>query len=151
MWELDHEESWALKNLCFQTVVLEKTLESPLDSKEIKPVHPKGNQPWIFTRRMDDEAPMLWPSDAKSQLTGKGPDAGKGWSQQGKGSAQDEMAGDGIINSIDMNLSELQETVKDRGAWCAAVYGVAKSQTWLSNWATTACWGYIRALLNICF
>ena len=76
MWELDHKEGWALKNWCFWTVVLEKTLESPLDSK-IKPVNPKGNQPWIFIGRTDAEAPIIWPPDAKSRLTGKDPDAGK--------------------------------------------------------------------------
>ena len=81
MWELDHIEGWVLKNWCFQTAVLDKTLESPLDSKEIKPVNPKGNQPWIFIGRTDAEAeaPIFWPPDAKSQLTGKGPDAGKDW------------------------------------------------------------------------
>ena len=79
MWELDHRECWALKNWCFQTVVLKKTLESPWDSKEIKPVNPKGNQPWVFIERTDAEAeaPILWPPDVKSWLTGKDPDAGK--------------------------------------------------------------------------
>ena len=79
MWELDHKESWALRNWCFWTVVLEKTLESPLDCKEIQPVHPKGNQPSKFTGRTDAEALILWPPDAKSQLIGKYSDAGKGW------------------------------------------------------------------------
>ena len=79
MWELDHKEDWMPKNWCFQIVVLEQTLESPLDSKEIKPVSPKGNQHWIFIRRTDAEAeaPILWPPDAMSQLIGKDPDAGK--------------------------------------------------------------------------
>ena len=79
MWELDHKEDWALKNWCFWTVVLEKTLESPLDSKEIKPVNPKGNQPWTYIGRTDAEAeaPIIWPSDVKSQLIRKDPDAGK--------------------------------------------------------------------------
>ena len=83
IWELDHKEGWALKNWCFQTVVLEKTLESPLNSKEIKPVNPKENQPWIFFGRTDVEveAPILWPPDTKSWLTGKDPDAGKHWGQ----------------------------------------------------------------------
>ena len=93
MWELDYKENWELKNWCFWTVVLEKTLESPLDSKEIQPVHPKGNQPWIFTGRADAEAPILWPPDAKSQLTGKDPDAGKDWGQEEKGMTEDEMVG----------------------------------------------------------
>ena len=84
--ELDHKKGWALKNWCFQTVVLEKTLESPLDSKKIKPVNPKGNQPWTFFERTDAEAeaPILWPPDAKIQLTGKDPDAGKDWGQEEK-------------------------------------------------------------------
>ena len=87
MWELDHKEGWALKNWCFWTVVLEKTPESPLDSKEIQPVHPKGNQSWIFTGRTDAtaEAPILWPPDAKNWLTGRDPDSGKDWGQEEKG------------------------------------------------------------------
>ena len=95
MWELDCEESWALKNWWFWTVVLEKTLESPLDCKEIQPVHSKGDQPWLFIGRTDAEAetPILWPPDAKSCLTGKDPDAGRGWGQEEKGMTEDEMAG----------------------------------------------------------
>ena len=89
MWELDHE-GWALKNWCFQTVVLEKALESPLDGKEIGPVNPRGNQPWIFTGRTEAEAPILWPPDAKSQFIGKDPDAGKDWRQEEKWAAVDE-------------------------------------------------------------
>ena len=119
-------------------MVLEKPLESPLDSsKEIKPVNPKGNQPWIFIRRTDAEAeaPILWPPDVKSQLTGKDPDAGKDWGQEEKGMTEDEMVG-GITNSVDMSLSKLWQTVKDEEAWRDAVHGVTKSQTWLSNWTT---------------
>ena len=95
MWELDSEESWAAKNWCFWTVVLEKTFESPLDCKEIKPVNTKVNQLWIFTRRADAEAEALifWPPEAKSQLTGKDPDAGKDWGQEEKGSTEVEMVG----------------------------------------------------------
>ena len=95
MWELDCEESWALKNWCFWTVVLEKTLESPLDCKEIQPVHPKGDQSWVFIGRADIEAetPILWPPHAKSCLIGKDPDAGKDWGQEEKGMTEDEMAG----------------------------------------------------------
>ena len=93
MWELVYKEGWAPKNWCFQTVVLEKTLESPLDSKEIKPVHPKGNQLWIFTGRTDAEAPILWPPDVKNWLIGKDPDAGKDWRQEEKGMTEDEMVG----------------------------------------------------------
>ena len=93
MWELDHKESWVPKNWCFQTVVLEKTLESPLDCKEIQPVHPKGNQLWIFIGRTDAEtkAPIFWPPDTKDWLIGKYPNAGKDWRQKEKGTAADEM------------------------------------------------------------
>ena len=95
MWELDHKESWALKNWCFWTVVLEKTLESPLDCKKIKPVNPKGNKSWIFTWRTDAEAetPILWPSDAKNWFLRKDSDAGKDWRQEEKGKTEDEMVG----------------------------------------------------------
>ena len=95
MWELDYNEGWALKKWCFQIVVLEKTFESPLDSKEIKPVNPKGNQPWIFIGMTDaePEAPKLWSPDAKTWLIGKDPDAGKDLGQEEKGAAEDEMVG----------------------------------------------------------
>ena len=94
MWGLDYKESWVLKKWCFWTVVLEKTLESPLNCKEIQPVHPKGNHSWIFTGRTDVEAetPILWPPDAKNWLIGKDPDAGKDWRQE-KGMAENEMVG----------------------------------------------------------
>ena len=95
MWELDHKEGWALKNWCFCIVVLEKTLESPLDCKESKPVNPKGDQPWTFIRRTEAEAeaPVLWPPDAKSWLTGKDSDAGKDWRQEKKGVTEEEIVG----------------------------------------------------------
>ena len=95
MWELDCEESWAPKNWCFWTVVLEKTLESPLDCKEIQQVHPKGDQSWVFIGRTDAEAetPILWPPHVKSWLIGKDPDAGRDWGQEEKGTTEDEMAG----------------------------------------------------------
>ena len=95
MWDLDCEESWALKNWCFWTVVLEKTLESPLDCKEIQPVHRKGDQSWVFIGRIDAEAetPILWPPDAKSWLIRKDPDAGRDRGQEEKGTTEDEMAG----------------------------------------------------------
>ena len=95
MWELDHKEGWTPKNLCFLILVLEKTLECPLDSKEIKLVNPEGNQPWIFTGRTDTEAeaPILWSPDVKSWLIGEDPDAGKDWGQEEKGTTEDEMAG----------------------------------------------------------
>ena len=91
MWELDHTEGWAPKNWCFLIVVLEKTLESPLDCKEIKPVNPKGNQSWIFFGRTEADAPIFWPPDAKRRLTGKAPNAGKDWRQKEKRKAEDEM------------------------------------------------------------
>ena len=95
MWELDHKEGWVPKNWCFWTVVLEMTFQSPLDCKEIKPVNPKGNQPWIFIGRTDADfkGPILWPPDVKSWLTGKDPDAGKDWGQEEKGATEAEMAG----------------------------------------------------------
>ena len=95
MWQLDHKESWALKNWCFWNVVLENTLESPLDCKEIQPVHPKGNQFWIFIGRTDAEAkaPILWPPDTKKWLTGIDPDVRKGWRRQEKGTIEDDMVG----------------------------------------------------------
>ena len=95
MWQLNHKERWGPKNWCFWTVVLEKTLESPLDCKEFKPVNPKGNQPWIFIGRTDAkaEATILWLPDAKSWLTGKDPDAGKDWGQEEKGITEDEIVG----------------------------------------------------------
>ena len=93
MWELDHKESWVQKNWCFWTAVLEKTLESPLDCKEIQPVHPKGNQPWVFIERTDAETPILWPPDEKNWLIRKDPDAGKDWRQEEMGMTEDEMVG----------------------------------------------------------
>ena len=134
MWELDYKDSWVPKNWCFWTVVLEKTLESPLDCKDIKPVHPKGNQSWLFIGRTDAEAeaPILWPPVGKNWLIWKEPDAGKDWRQE-KGTTEDEMVS-GITDLMDMSLSNLWEIVKDSEAWHAAVHGVSKSQTQLSDW-----------------
>ena len=133
MWELDHKEGWTLKNWCFWITVLEKTLENPLDCREIKPVNPKGNQPWIFIGRTvaKTEASILWPLNAKSQLTGKDSDVGKHWRQKEKGMTEDEMVS--TADLMDMNLSKLQKIVEDRGAWNAILHGIAKSRTQLSN------------------
>ena len=226
MWELDHKEGWVLKNWFFQTGVLEKALESPLDSKEIKPVNPRGNQSWIFIGRTDAEAeaPILWPPDAKSQLIGKDLDDGKNWRQEVKGMTDDEMVGwlyqlngqefeqtlgdsegqgslaccspwgrkelvgqdwvtktttwsegrgtgdwvqldspgGSVVNNLSANTWDTGDTSSipglkgssgggngnpfqcsclgnpmERGVWRTVVLGVAKSQTWLSNWTLT--------------
>ena len=133
MWELDHKESWALKNWCFWTVVLEKTLESPLDCQEIKPVNPKGIQTWILIRRTDAkaEAPILWPPDAKSHLIRKDPDVGEDWRQKKEETMR---CLDGITDLMDMSFSTLQELVMDEEAWSALVHEVTKNRTQLSDW-----------------
>ena len=131
MWELDHKEGWVPKNWCFQTVMLEKTLESPGDSKAIKSVNPKGHQSWLFIGRTDAEAPILWPPDAKSQLIRKDPHTGKDWGQEEKGVTEDEMAR-WHTDSMDMSLSKLWEIVKDREEWWLQFIGL-QSWMWLST------------------
>ena len=131
MWELDYKEGWVPKNWCFLTVVLEKNLESPFDSKEIQPVHPKGDQSWISIGRTDAEAeaPILWPLDA---IIRKDPDAGKDWRQEEE--EEEKMRWlESITDSMDMSLSKSWEIVKDREAWHSEVQDVAKSQTQLSD------------------
>ena len=135
MWELDHKECWVLNNWYFWTVVLEKILKSPLDSKEIKAVIPKGNQPWIFIERADAETEylgnLLWRADSLEKTLMLGKIEGRrrrGW--------QRKIWLDGITDSMDMSLSKLQEMVRNRKIWHATVHREVKRQTWLSYWKT---------------
>ena len=137
-------ENWTIKkaehqkNWCFQTVVLEKTLKNPMDSKEIKPVNPKGNQPWIYIGRavVEAEAPILWPPDVKSWLIGKDSDAEEDWRKMRRGQQRMWWL-DSITNSMNMNLSKFQETVEGRETWLATVHVFVKSWTGLSDCKTT--------------
>ena len=135
MWELDHKEGWVPKNWCFCTVVLEKTLESPSDCKEIKPINPKENQPWIYMGKTGAEMLVLWPPDGKNQLIGKYPNAGQDWRQEEKGTTEDEMVGWHHW----LNGHEFEQALEDgegSKACCAVVHGVSKIQTWPSDWIT---------------
>ena len=160
MWELDHKESWAPKNWCFWTVMLEKTLESPLDFKEIQPVHSEGDRSWVFIGRTDAEAeiPVLWPLHAKGWLIGKDPGTGRDWGQEEKGTTEDEMAGwrhqlDGHEFKWTLGVSN------GRGAWGAAIHWFTKSRTQLSNWTELnwtgsggACgWAWVQLPSDSCF
>ena len=139
MWELDHKESCVPKNWWFWTMVLEKTLESPLDCKEIKPVHPKGNQSWISTVETDAEAdaPVLWPPMQRADSLEKTLMLGKDEGRRRRG--RQRMRGlDGITDLVDLSLSMLQELVMYRGSWCAAIHGVTKTQ--LSDWTELNWW-----------
>ena len=135
MWELDYKESWALKNWCLLTVLLEKTFESPLDCKGIQPVYPKGDQSSVFIGRTvaEAETPILWSRHAKSWLIAKGPAAGRDWGQEEKGTTEDEMAGS--HHRLDGREFEwTRELVMDREAWRAAIIGITKNRTRLSDW-----------------
>ena len=144
------KEGWVLKS-CFWIVVLERTLKSLLNCKEIKPLNPKENQSWIFIGITDvkAETPVFWSPDAKNWFIGKDTDAGKDWRQEGRGRQRMRWL-DSITDSMDVNLSKLQEIVKDREAWHATVHGITKSWTQLGNWTNSRVypWGVFHNLHN---
>ena len=152
MWELDHKENWAPKNWCFWTVVLEKTLESPLDCKEIQSVHPKGNQSWIFIGRLmlklkhQSFGHLMWRTDSLEETLMLEKIEGRRRGEQRRMKWLDT-----LTYSMNMNLSKLLEILKDRGAWLAAVHWVAKSLTSLKDWKviTTTTSLFIHLLMNI--
>ena len=150
MWELDCEESWALKNWCFWTVVLEKTLSSPLDWKEIQPVHPKGDYSGVFFGKTDAEAetPILWPPPAKSGLIGKDPDAGRDWGQEEKGTAEEEMAG--LHHRLNGHEFEWTLGVGDgqEGLVCCDSWGCKESDSVSTEWLNSSELNVMMA--NIC-
>ena len=156
MWELDYKESWALKNWCFWTVVLEKTLESPLDCKEIQPFHPKGNQSWIFIGRTDAEAetPIIWPPDAKNLLTGKDPDAGKDWRQEEKERTEDEMVGwhhwlDGHEFEQSPGVGDGQGSLECCSPWSRKELDMTEQLNWTElNWVPFEIFFFSASLLS---
>ena len=137
MWELNYKERWVPKNWCFRTVVLEKTFESPLNCKKIQPVHPKGDQSWMFIGRTDieDETPILWPPDAKSWLIGKDPDAGRDWGREEKGMTEDEMVGwhhwlDGHVFEQAPGVGDGQGSLVCCSPWCCKESDTTEPLNW---------------------